>query len=163
MSYGDCFSPGEPPVTMAPADWPPIPVYRLEAGKSKSQITNDPRPWKGSKCGRPDIQELRRNLLVKMAGLDPASVALKVVVLRDLPHESDDQYRRDAVQILQEQAQSFAGIVAKLQSLGLITASQAAGRHLHMQVFVVPFGSGPPLPELPDLRLLGIIGEYRKG
>jgi hypothetical protein len=178
MSYGDCVEPGLSGALGQPGEnWPPVSVYKLRTGKNGDaiiangmnsvsftrQVTADRRPWKGhAECGGPDIQELRRDMLVQLSGTDPSVTRLKAVVLRDITWESDGQYRRDATAILQEQTRSFAGIVSQLQSRGLITPAQAADRRLHMHVYVVRERSARELPALPDLRLLGIIGEYRE-
>ena len=177
MSYGDCGpSFEESPGLRIPEDWPAISRYSLQVAKNggtviasgsnsvsfTGRVTVDPTPWKGrSGCGGPDIQELRRDLILQLSGIDPSSTGLRAVVLRDIVRETDDQYRQDAIRILQEQTQSFAELLARLQSKGLITQAQAAERRLHMQVYIVGSGSDRELPGLPDLRLLGIVGEYR--
>ncbi|MDP9169990.1 MAG: hypothetical protein M3N54_05180 [Acidobacteriota bacterium] len=177
MSYGDCASVGPLPQPAIPSTWPPLAVYQLLAGKSEgrviatganpvsftSRVTVDPRPWTGhSDCGGPGIQALRRDLLLQLAGIDASSTALHAVVLRDVIRETDEQYRREALGILQEQAKAFADVVAGLEARGLITAAQAAERRLHMQVHIVDSGSTRALPALPDLRLLGIVGQYQQ-
>jgi hypothetical protein len=174
MSYGDCYTISEPAVQI-PENWPAISIYSLQVPKSggtviarglnsvsfTSRVTADPNPWKGhSGCGGPDIQELRRDLILQLAGIDPARTGLRAVVLRDIVRKTDDQYRQDAVGILQEQTKAFTEIVGQLQSKGLITQAEAAERSLHMRVYIVPPGSGSPLPALPELQLLGIAGAY---
>jgi hypothetical protein len=176
MSYGDCYSTSEAlPGLTFPENWPPISVYSLQVAKKggaviasginsvnfTSRETNDPNPWKGhAGCGGPDIQELRRDLILQLSGIDPAKTGLRAVILRDIARKTDDQYRQEAVGIIQEQTQAFAEVLGQLQSKGLITQTEAAERLLHMRVHIVPLRSGSPLPALPDLRLLGIAGEY---
>jgi len=170
MSYGDCFSPeASSSHARVPEDWPPLSVYKLELGKRTDALVSftsmpavDSSPWTGiSHCGA-DIQGLRRDLILQLSGVDSSKAPLKAVVLDNVVRETDDQLRRDVIRILREQAQSFTEIVLQLQMKGLITPSQVKERHLHMQVFVIPSGSLRALPDLPDLRLLGILGEYRK-
>ncbi len=173
MSYGDCGAISEAlPGLRITENWPAISIYSLQVAKNggnviasgrnsvgfTSRITADPNPWKGhSGCGGPDIQELRRDLILQLSGIDPARTGLRAVVLRDIVRRTDDQYRQDAVGILQEQTKAFAEVLGQLQSKGLITQAEAAERRLHMRVHIVGSGSGPVLP---DLRLLGIEGEY---
>jgi hypothetical protein len=176
MSYGDCYSMSEAsPGLRITENWPAISIYSLQVAKSggtviasglntvsfTSRVTADPNPWKGhSGCGGPDIQELRRDLILQLAGIDPASTGLRAVVLRDIVLRTDDQYRQDVLEILQEQTKAFTEVLGQLQSKGLITQAEAAERRLHMRVYIFPPGSRPVLPALPDLRLLGIAGEY---
>ncbi len=176
MSYGDCYLMSEAsPGLKITEKWPAISIYSLQVAKNGGtviasglnsvsftrRITEDPNPWKGhSGFGGPDIQELRRDLILQLAGIDPAKTGLRAVVLRDIVRRTDDQYRQDALGILQEQTKAFAEVLEQLQSKGLITQAEAAERRLHMQVHIVPSGSRPVLPALPDLRLLGIAGEY---
>jgi hypothetical protein len=173
MSYGDCYLISEAsPGLRITENWPAISIYSLQVAKNggtviasglnsvsfTSRITADPDPWKGRSCGGPDIQELRRDLILQLAGIDPARTDLRAAVLRDIVRRTDDQYRQDAVAILQEQTKAFTEVVEQLQSKGLITQAEAAQRRLHMQVHIVR--SGPVLPALPELGLLGIAGEY---
>jgi hypothetical protein len=176
MSFGDCYTLTDTVQGLKiPEDWPPISVYSLQVSKNggaviasginsvnfTSRVTNDPNPWKGhTGCGDPDIQELRRGPILQLSGIDSAKTGLRAVILRDIVRKTDDQYRQDAVGIIQEQAQAFAEVLGQLQSKGLITQTQAAERRLHMQVHIVPPRSGSPLPALPELGLLGIAGEY---
>ena len=180
VSYGDCFDPGSGGASGrrgTAENWPPVGVYTLETGNNGDaviasgtnsvsftrQVSADLRPWKGhAECGGPDIQKLRRDLLVQLAGVDPSTTRLKAVVLRAITLESAGQYQRDAAAVLQEQITSFEGIVSQLQSKGLITSAQAAERRLHMQVIIVRDRSSTELPALPDLRPFGIVGEYRE-
>jgi hypothetical protein len=177
-SYGDCSDPAWVEASMhvlkTPEDWPPVAVYRLTMRNGDAviahgvnsvsfirQVTEDPRPWKGFECGRPEVQELRRDLILQLAGADRSTTTLRAVNLRDITRVSDDQYRRAAIAILEEQARSFATVVSQLQSKGLITPAQAAERRLHMRVVILGTESGGSLPDLPDLGLLGIAGEYK--
>jgi hypothetical protein len=175
MSFGDCYSISEASSGLRITEtWPAISIYSLQVAKSggtviasglnsvsfTSRITADPDPWKGRSCGGPDIQELRRDLILQLSGIDPAKTGLRAVILRDILRKTDDQYRQDAVGIIQEQTQAFAEVLGQLQSQGLITQTQAAERLLHMRVHIIPPRSGSPLPALPELRLLGIGGEY---
>jgi hypothetical protein len=179
VSYGDCFDPeslGASGRRAMPENWPPVAVCRLQTGENGDaviangtnsvsftrQVTAGFGPWKGPKCGGPDIQKLRRDLLVQLSGVDPSTTPLSAVVLKDISIESAGQYQRDGAAILQEQTMSFAGIVSQLQAKGLITPAQAAARRLHMRLLIVRDRSARELPPLPDLRLLGIVGEYRE-
>jgi hypothetical protein len=174
MSYGDCYLISEAsPGLRITENWPAISIYSLQVAKNggtvianglnsvsfTSRITADSDPWRGhSGCGGPDIQELRRDLILQLAGTDPGGTGLRAVVLRDIVRRTDEQYSQDAVAILQEQTKAFTEVVERLQSKGLITQADASERLLHMQVHIVR--SGPVLPPLPDLRLLGIAGDY---
>jgi hypothetical protein len=175
MSYGDCYNMPDPTAGVRiPEGWPPISIYSLQLLKKAggtliasginsvrfaSRVTNDPNPWHGlTTCTGPDFRELRRDLILQLAGIDPAGTALRAIVLTNITRETDDQYRKDATAILQEQAQSFADVLKQLQSRGLIRPAEAAQRLLHMQVKIVQHGL--TLPALPDLRSLGIDGQY---
>jgi hypothetical protein len=176
MSFGDCYLISEAsPGLRITENWPAVSIYSLQVAKNggtvianglnsvsfTSRITADPDPWKGhAGCGGPDIQELRRDLILQLAGIDPDKTGLRAVILRDIVRKTDDQYRQDAVGIIQEQTQAFAEVLGQLQSKGLITQTQASERLLHMRVHIVPPRSGLPLPALPELGLLGIAGEY---
>jgi hypothetical protein len=176
MSYGDCYNMPDPTAGVRiPEGWPPISIYSLQLAKNAggtviasgidavsftSRVTNDPNPWHGNTtCGGPDIQELRRDLIVQLAGIDDAGTALRTPVLSNITRETDDQYRKEATAILAEQAQSFTGVLKQLQLRGLITPAQAAERLLHMRVIIVQ--NGLTLPPLADLRSLGIDGQYQ--
>jgi hypothetical protein len=175
MSYRDCYNLADATADVrVPEGWPPISIYSLQLAKNTdgtviasginsvsftSRVTNDPNPWHGHiTCGDPDIQELRHDLILQLAGIDAADTALRTPVLTNITRETDDQYRKDATAILEEQAQSFAGVLKQLQLRGLITSDEAAQRLLHMRVIIVP--NGVTLPPLADLRSLGIDGQY---
>jgi hypothetical protein len=166
MSFGDCGPSTDPTAGLRiPEDWPPMSIYSLQIEKDAggtniasginsvgftSRVTTDPNPWHGhTDCGGPYIQELRRDLILQLAGIDLAATALRAVVLRNIVRETDEQYRQAAVRILQEQTQAFGEVLGQLQSRGLITPAEAAERRLHMQVNIVPPGSGAALPALP--------------
>ncbi len=172
---GDCYGPKELPALNRPDDWPPISIYSLQIAKKEgttissginsvsftNRVTRDVNPWQEhAGCSLPSLQELREGIILQLAGIDPAITALRAVVLTDIVRKADDQYRQDAIGILQQQAQSFAQVVAQLQSKGLITPAQAAERRLHMQVHIVPSRRVQALPALPDLQSLGITGQY---
>jgi len=176
MSYGDCYTTPDPTAGVRiPEGWPPISIYSLQLLKNAggtviasginsvsftSRVTNDPNPWHGyTSCGGSDFQPLRRDLILQLAGIDPAGTALRTPVLTNITRETDDQYRKDATAILAEQAQSFAGVLKQLQLRGLITPAEAAERLLHMRVIIVQ--NGLTLPALADLRSLGIDGQYQ--
>jgi len=174
MSYGDCYLVKTPPTIRIPAGWPMISGYAIQLARNGgvvfAQGTNavsyftpvnpDPLPWTGrSGCGGLDIQDVRRDLIVQLSGIDPKTAKLRSVVLRDVVHESDQQCRQAIVGILQEQLVSFEYIIDALRLRDLLTQSGAA-LPPRMEVWVVPLGGDPRLPELPPLANLGITGEY---
>jgi hypothetical protein len=173
--YGDCFLPGPARQSKVAGDWPPLRIYSLKITQAKenlianglnsvsfeTRIAADAAPWtRRADCSGPDIQKLRRDLLVQLAGIDAASMPLQAVVLRGIVRENDDQYIRDATRIIQEQAATFGDLLSKLQSRRLLTPADVMHRRLHMHVRLIGVRSDRPLPALPDLTLLGIDGEY---
>jgi hypothetical protein len=169
MSYGDCYSQGrERSRYSVPTDWPKISMYSLTAegqgvvfapGRANvaylSAAENDALPWRGRLgCGGLDIESLRRELLVTLAGKD---AGIQSVVLTDITETSDQQARQGILRIVEAQATAFREITEALVSKGILTSSD---QKLHMDVMIVPFGK-VRVPELPTLASLGIVGDYR--
>jgi hypothetical protein len=171
-SYGDCFRVAKPPMPF-PAGWPKIQTYSLEIGARPettiadgrnsvsftSRKTDDSLPWNGeADCVSPDnIRGFRLDLLAQLAGVDTAATGLSALVFRDLVRRSDEQYRRDATEILKEQRQLFIQFVKRLATARLLSDAEAGARLLHLQLLVVPFEPIRSLPELPDLVPSGIV------
>jgi len=178
MSYGDCYSAAKRPSPMSvTGDWPTFSRYGLQLARKGGTVFADGknavsyftladhevRPWTGlAGCGGLDVQDLRRDLLVQLSGVDDSHADLRSVVLRDVRCRGDEECRDGIVDVLREQVASYKFVIHLLRSKQLVS-ELVLQQALKMDVWVVPMGAKLRKIELPGLRDLGIAGSYHFG
>ena len=176
MSYGDCYSVAKKPSPLTvPGDWPTFSRYGLQLARKGGTVFADGknavsyfiladrevRPWTGiSGCGGLDLQDLRRDLLVQLSGVDDSDTDLRSVVLRDVRCRSDQECREGVVDVLREQVASYKFVIHLLRSRQLVSEA-VLQEPLKMDAWVVPMGGKfrkielPALPPPPPMNAIG--------
>ena len=172
MSYGDCVSLSSSSSGLAvPPDWPAIEIYSLQTARHGGAVialgehsisfvshkSSNGTPWTGkSGCGGLDLQSLRHDLIAQLAGVDPGKLGLRSLLLSDITLKSEEAYNHEMVQLLQGQARAFSAAVRTLVWRRLLTAEQASGLQLHIELHIIPMDLLSPLPAVPEKALAGI-------